>query len=191
MINLRSPKSALLLGALNGVLFALAYQPVKTVYIKYLWSIKSDHYVYIAYPEIYRVAHDAGEFFVWTLLFAAASYTAHRLWATKLKSIVALWLRVAIVAAVVPFLGLWATHLFLFLLTLALKLLSACAAPVCDAPVTEIARRFMRESLDVQFELLLFAVALTLNLIYGTIIAKTSKLVFPNKSRIDEAQKAG
>ncbi len=46
-MNFRNSKFALLLGAINGVIFYLAYQPIKVAYVKYLWYIKNDDYVYV------------------------------------------------------------------------------------------------------------------------------------------------
>jgi hypothetical protein len=175
-MDLRSAKFVLLLGILNGVLFYFIYQLVKDVYVKYLWHIKNDNYVYISLPEIYRISRDVGEFFVWVLLFAIASYTAHRFWGLKVKSTIRLWRRVAVVAIGAPIAGLWIAHFLLFLLALSLKFMAACDAPVCNLPLIEMTWLSMREAIDVKFEILLFVVALILNTIYGAAIAKIPNL---------------
>jgi hypothetical protein len=175
-MNFRSSKFALLLGVINGVLFYLAYQPVKAAYVKYLWYIKNDEYVYIALPEIYRFARDSGELFVWTLLFALASYTGHHFWGTKLKSSVALWLRIAIIALAVPVIGLWILRFLLFLYILVLKQLDSCIPTPCsEQPLQYIVLILIREPIDIKFELLLFVTALIVNLIYGVVVARLSK----------------
>lgn len=175
-MNFRSSKFALLFGAINGVIFYLAYQPVKIAYVKYLWYIKNDNYVYVALPQIYRIARDVGEIFVWTALFMLASYTAHRLWAAKLKSTVALWLRIAIVSLAVPVLGLWLLPFLVFLFILVLRQFGACFFPLnCDMPLEIMTSLLVREPVDIKFELLLFVVALAVNFVYGAILAKMSK----------------
>ncbi len=60
-MNFRSSKFALLLGAINGILFYLAYQPVKIAYVKYLWYIKNDDYIGVALHEIYQIARTGVE----------------------------------------------------------------------------------------------------------------------------------
>jgi len=175
-MNFRNSKFALLLGAINGVIFYLAYQPVKIAYVKYLWYIKNDNYVYVALPEIYRIARDVGEYFIWTLLFMLASYTVHRFWAAKLKSTVALWLRIAIVSLAVPIVGLWVFRLLAVLFILFLRQFDLCFFPLnCHTPSEELAFLLVREAVDIKFELLLFGVALAVNFVYGAIITKLSK----------------
>lgn len=73
-MNFRTTKYVLLLGAINGIVFYLAYQPVKVAFVKYLWHIKNDDYVYVVLPQIYRIASDVGEIIIWTALFTLASY---------------------------------------------------------------------------------------------------------------------
>lgn len=175
-MDFRNSKFALLLGAINGVLFYLAYQPVKVAFVKYLWYIKNDNYVYVALPEIYRIARDVGEIFVWTLLFTLASYTVHHFWATKLKSTVSLWLRVAILSLAVPIIGLWLFRLLAVLFILALRQFDLCFFPLnCHTPSEELTYLLIREPVDIKFELLLSVVALVINFVYGATIAKVSR----------------
>ena len=175
-MNFRNSKFALLLGAINGVIFYLAYQPVKIAYVKYLWYIKNDDYIGVALPEIYQIARDVGEIFVWTLLFMLASYTVHRFWAAKLESTVTLWLRVAVLSLAVPIVGLWGFRLLLGLFMLALRQLDLCFSPLnCHSPTEELIPLLVRGLVDIKFELLLFVVALAVNFVYGATIAKLSK----------------
>lgn len=176
-MNLRSTKFALLLGLINGILFFLVYQPVKVAYVKYLWSIKNDNYVYVVLPQIYRIAQDVGEFFVWTALFMLSSYTVHRFWATNLKSTIALWLRVAIVSLAVPIIGLWLFPILIVLFILILRQFEICFFPLnCHTPSEELLSFLIREPVDIKFEILLLIAAFAVNFIFGVIISRLSRI---------------
>ena len=176
-MNFRTSKFALLLGAINGVIFCLIYQPVKIEFVKYLWSIKNDNYVYVVLPEIYRIARDVGEFFVWTILFTLASYTAHHFWAKSVKSTVLLWLRIGIISLAVPIFGLWIFRFLIILVIFTTKQFDLCFfVPVnCAISSNELMSSLVRESANIKFEFLLLIVAVVVNLIYGTILSELSK----------------
>ena|SRR5437868_4152883 len=175
-VNFRSSKYALLFGVINGFIFYLAYQPIKVFYIKYLWSIKNDNYVYVVPPQIYRIASEVGEIFVWTLLFTLASYSVHRYWAKKLKSTVTLWLRVGLVSLCVPVAGLWLLPALILLLILVFELLGVCPYPFnCGVPLNNWQELIIREWLDIKFEAVLLTVALIVNSIYGGVLTKLQK----------------
>ena len=172
---LRKTKFALLLGSVNGVLFSLIYLPISKIFVSYLYYIKDDNYVHVELPEMYRIARDSGELLVWILLFTVASYTAHHFWAVNLKSTTILWIRVAVIAMAIPILGLWVLRLIFVFVIFVFAQLDICLGPIaCHNSTYEVLLMFVRESLNIKFELLLFFSSIILNCFYGVIITKVS-----------------
>jgi hypothetical protein len=176
-IDLKSSNSSILLGAINGLLFAIAYQPLKDAYVRYLWEIKPAQYTYVTLPEIYLVTKNSGEWWVWILLFIVASYSLHRYWPRKTNSSILLWLSVALVAIGVPVAGLYLIHIGFFVYGFVYAqfytdcvTMSHTNVPVCGPPI--YSHYLFRELNDVKFEIVLLAIALLLNVIFGSLVGK-------------------
>jgi hypothetical protein len=173
-MDFKDTKSCLFFGAINGIIFTIAYQPVKIAYIKYLWYIKNDNYVYVELPEIYRISRDAGDLLVWILLFTLASYTVQRFWGNKVNTIT-LWLRIAMTAFAVPIAGLWIVRIIMFGIVIVLKQFSDCDFPACSESVWSLSSMLIREWINIRFEIVLVSTGIIINSIYGLLLTKLQK----------------
>lgn len=158
IMNFRSSIFALLLGAINGFLFGIAFQPVSNSFLEY--EINRSQ------MSLHKVVSPLGEYLFLILLFAIASYTAHRFLAAKIKSDVVLWQVVALIAIAVPSVILYLIEqINTFIGGFQVWLESNNWGNVPDLPSGN----------DVEFGLLCLCLAITINFFYGAIIAQLQK----------------
>ena len=162
-MNFRSSKFALLLGAINGFLFGIAYQPISNAWLIYENNLpRSGISIHTS-----KIITPLGEYLFLILLFTVASYTAHRFFAAKIKSDIILWQVVAIIAIVVP-------SVALYILDQAYYLVGAVQAKLERGEWGYLPGLVPSQN-DIGFGILFLCLAMTINFFYGAIVGKLSK----------------
>lgn len=164
-MDFRSSKSALLLGAINGLLYGFVYQPVSAVY--YAYDYRRDLVIFNGMPPSMSRINPIAEYIVWFILFTLASYTVHRFWGAKIKSNIVLWQVIAIVAFVVP-------SVVLYFVDQASYFIGALQAKLERGEWGYLPGVLPSQN-DLEFGALFLGLAITINFFYGAIIEKLSK----------------
>ena len=160
-MNFRSSKNSLLLGAINGFLFGVAFQPVSNAWLIYDNNRPSTISIHTS-----KIITPLGEYLFLILLFTIASYTVHRFFAAKIKSDIVLWQVVAFVAMAVPSVILYIIEqINTFIGGFQMWLETSKWGNIPDLP----------DQNDIEFGLLFLCLAITVNFFYGTIMAQLSK----------------
>lgn len=161
-MNFKTSKFALLLGAINGFLFGVAFQPVSNA-----WLIYDNNRPKTISIHTSKLITPLGEYFFLILLFTMASYTAHRFFAAKIKSDIILWQIVAIIAIIVP-------SVVLYFLKQASYYVGAVEAKLERGEWGYLPGLLPNRN-DIEFGILFLCLAMTINFFYGAIIGKFSE----------------
>lgn len=164
--SFRSSTFSLLLGAINGFLYTVAFQPVNTAYLAYDYRRMVDRFNGSPPSMIYPVTPLA-EFLFFTIVFAAASYTVYRFWSAKIKSEVIFWQVIAIVAIVVPSI--------IFYIFDTLDMLWGLIRYKFESGKWGYYSGIMPYKDNIEFTVLLLCLAIAVNFFYGVIISKLSE----------------
>lgn len=165
-INFRSSKFSLLLGAINGFLYAIVFQPVNTAYLAYDYRRMIDRFNGSPPSMIYPITPLA-EFLFFTIVFAATSYTVYRFWSAKIKSEVIFWQVIGVVAIVVPSV--------IFYIFDQLDMLWGLIRYKFESGKWGYYSGIMPYEDNIEFAVLLLCLAITVNFFYGAILSKLSE----------------
>ena len=165
IVNFRNPKFSLLLGAINGFLYAIAFQPINVAYLAYDYRRMIDRFNGSPPLTVYPITPLA-EFLFFIAIFTIASYTVHRFWSAKIKSGVILWQIVAIVAIIVP-------TIVSYIVDQADLLIGAIQWKL-ERGEWGYHPGIMPYKDNIEFAVLLLCLAIAVNFFYGAIISKLS-----------------
>jgi hypothetical protein len=161
-MNFRSSKSALLLGAINGLIYGIVYQPVSAIY--FAFDYRRTLAVFNGMPPQMVRIQPLAEYIVWFILFTLASYTVHRFWKTKIKSDVVLWQVVAIFAFVVP-------SVLIYLVEQVSYFIGALQMKI-ERGEWGYFPGILPDDNDLEFGALFMGLAICINFFYGAVIGK-------------------
>ena len=165
-MNFRNSKFALLLGAINGFLFGVAFQFVNTAYLAYDYRRMIVQFNGSP-PSMYRAITPIVEYLFFILVFTLASYTVHRFWGTKTKSDIILWQIVAIVAIVVPSIISYVFD--------QVDMLAGAILWKLERGVWGYHSGVVPHKSDIEFAVLLLCLAFGVNFFYGAVVGKLSE----------------
>jgi hypothetical protein len=161
-MNFRSSKSALLLGAINGLIYGFVYQPVSAIY--FAFDYRRTTAIFNGMPPSMGRIEPLAEYIGLFILFTLASYTVHRFWATKINSEIVLWQVVAIFAFVVPSVAIYLIELVNYSVgALQMKI---------QRGEWGYFPGFLPDKDDLEFGALFLGLAMGINFFYGALVSK-------------------